>query len=505
MVQSTKYKYGGIFMAEYSIYHDIAKRSGGDVYVGVVGPVRTGKSTFIKRFMDLIVIPNIENEYKRARALDELPQSAGGKMIMTTEPKFIPNEAVGITIGDGINLKVRMIDCVGYIVNSAIGHFENSVPRMVQTPWSEEPVPFAEAAETGTRKVINEHSTIGIVVTTDGSVTEIPRGDYEEAEGRVIKELKAINKPFVVVLNTANPNSDAAQSCKKEIEEKYGVSVIPLNCLELSAGDIGDIMEKMLFEFPVKEIGINIPPWLTALEEGNWLKTQLRNEIISASEDVEKIFDIKNFVERLKGTEYLDNVSLEMTDLGTGAAVVNAVVGDDTFYKIIAETTGFEIDGRQGLMETLKQLSEIKRQYDKISVALAEVNQKGYGIVSPGIDELTLEEPEIMKQGSKFGIRLRASAPSIHLIRADIETEVNPIVGTEKQSEELVHYLLNEFETDPIKIWESNIFGKSLHELVNEGLHNKLNHMPEDARQKLQETLQKIINEGSGGLICIIL
>lgn len=492
-------------MADYSIYNDIAKRSGGDVYVGVVGPVRTGKSTFIKRFMDLIVIPNIENEYKRARALDELPQSAGGKMIMTTEPKFIPNEAVGITIGDGINLKVRMIDCVGYIVNSAIGHFENSVPRMVQTPWSDEPVPFAQAAETGTRKVINEHSTIGIVVTTDGSVTEIPREDYEDAEGRVIKELKAINKPFVVILNTANPNSDSAQGYKAEIEEKYGVSVIPLNCMELSTVDIRNIMERILLEFPVREIGINIPSWLTALEDGNWLKEQIRSGIVSASEGIEKISDMRSFAERLKENEYIDDAVLQMTNLGTGAATVNAVVGDGTYYKIVEEMTGFKVDGRQGLMETLKRLAEIKRQYDKISIALTEVNQKGYGIVSPGIDELTLEEPEIIRQGSKFGIRLRASAPSIHMIRADIQTEVNPIVGTEKQSEELVHYLLNEFETDPIKIWESNIFGKSLHELVNEGLLNKLNHMPDDARMKIQETLQKIINEGSGGLICIIL
>lgn len=492
-------------MAEYSIYNDIAKRSGGDVYVGVVGPVRTGKSTFIKRFMDLIVIPNIENEYKRARALDELPQSAGGKMIMTTEPKFIPNEAVGIKIGDGISLRVRMIDCVGYIVNSAIGHFENSMPRMVMTPWSEEPVPFAQAAETGTKKVIDEHSTIGIVVTTDGSVTDIPREDYVDAEARVIKELKAINKPFVVILNTANPSSEKVQAYKAEMEEEYGVCVLPLNCAELSSGDVNSIMEKILLEFPVKEIGINIPSWISSLGDENWLKKQLKDEIISASDGVERISDIKRFVDCLGSTAYVENAGVDVTDLGTGAIKVNASVGDSTFYKIVEETTGFEIDGRQGLMETLSKLSDIKKKYDKIAVALDEVNRKGYGIVSPGIDELTLQEPEIMKQGSKFGIRLRASAPSIHLIRADIETEVNPIVGTEKQSEELVHYLLEEFESDPIKIWESNIFGKSLHELVNEGLLTKLNHMPDDARMKIQETLQRIINEGSGGLICIIL
>ncbi len=492
-------------MAEYGIYHDIAKRSGGDVYVGVVGPVRTGKSTFIKRFMDLIVIPNIENEYKRARAQDELPQSAGGKMIMTTEPKFIPNEAVGITIGDGINLKVRMIDCVGYIVNSAIGHFENSLPRMVKTPWEEEPMPFAQAAEIGTKKVIDEHSTIGIVVTTDGTVTDIPRDDYKDAESRVIEELKAINKPFVVILNTNNPNSEHALKCKEEIEEKYGVCVLPLNCAELSAGDIGTIMEKILMEFPVKEIGINLPSWITTLSDDNWLKKQIKEDIVSSSEKIEKVSDIKAFGERLLASPYIESVNYETTDLGTGAVKLNACVGDDIYYKIIQEVTGFNIEGQKGLMETLINLSHIKKKYEKIEIALEEANRQGYGIVSPGIDELTLREPEIMKQGSKFGIRLRASAPSLHIIRADIETEVNPVVGTEKQSEELVHYLLEEFENDPIKIWESNIFGKSLHELVNEGLLNKLSHMPTDARMKLQETLSRIINEGSGGLICIIL
>ncbi len=403
-------------MAEYSIYQDIAKRFGGDVYVGVVGPVRTGKSTFIKRFMDLIVIPNIENEYKKARALDELPQSAGGRTIMTTEPKFIPNEAAPITIGDGINLKVRMVDCVGYIVNSAIGHFENSMPRMVVTPWSDERVPFAEAAETGTRKVIREHSAIGIVVTTDGSVTDIPREDYEEAEGRVIRELQEINKPFVVILNTANPNSETAQKCAAEMEEKYEVSVLPLNCAELSAGDINNIMEKILFEFPVKEIGVNIPDWISSLDDGNWLKTQLRCDIVSASENTHKLADIKAFVNSLREIPCIESATIEMTDLGTGAVLVNAGVGDNTFYRIIEETTGFSIDGRQGLMETLGELSEIKRRYDKIAIALDEAKCKGYGIVSPDIDELTLEEPEIMKQGSKFGIRLRASAPSLHMI-----------------------------------------------------------------------------------------
>lgn len=492
-------------MAEYDIYSDIAKRSGGDVYVGVVGPVRTGKSTFIKRFMDLLVIPNIENEYERERARDELPQSAGGKTIMTTEPKFIPNEAAEITIGDGIKLKMRMVDCVGYIVNGALGHFENSMPRMVKTPWQEEEMPFAQAAETGTRKVINDHSNIGIVVTTDGSVTEIPRADYEDAEGRVIRELKAQNKPFVVILNTQNPNSETALRCREEIQSKYGVCALPLNCAELSAGDINMIMESLLCEFPLREIEIDIPEWLSTLGEDNHLKAGLREGVCSATEGVLKVSDLKKLTNRLNEIPFIENAVCETTDLGIGKAKIKATVGDETYYEIVEETTGFNIENRKGLLETLKQLSEIKRKYEKIETALEEVNRKGYGIVSPSIDELSLQEPEITKQGSKFGIRLRASAPSLHIIRADIETEVNPIVGTEKQSEELVHYLLEEFENDPIKIWESNIFGKSLHELVNEGLLTKLSHMPDDAQMKLQETLQRIINEGSGGLICIIL
>ncbi len=404
-------------MAEYSIYEDIATRTGGDVYMGVVGPVRTGKSTFIKRFMDLAVIPNIENEYKRARAQDELPQSAEGKTIMTTEPKFIPNEAAPITIGDGVNLRVRMIDCVGYIVKSAQGHIENSMPRMVATPWSEDKVPFAEAAETGTKKVITDHSTIGIVISTDGSVTDIPREDYIEAESRIIKELKAINKPFVVILNTSNPSSEAAQKCKAEMEENYGVAVLPLNCAQLSMGDINTIMERILFEFPLTQIGINIPSWVLSLEEDNWLKEQLKSHILSATDGTKKLSDAADLQRRLSELPCASRVILEKNDLGTGKITINIEVGDEVFYEIIQQTTGFSLADRQSLMETLKQLSEVKRKYDKIAIALDEAKCKGYGIVSPDIDELTLEEPEIMKQGSKFGIRLRASAPSLHIIR----------------------------------------------------------------------------------------
>ncbi|WHH59864.1 stage IV sporulation protein A [Petroclostridium sp. X23] len=492
-------------MENYNIYQDIAERTEGDIYIGVVGPVRTGKSTFIKKFMDLLVIPNIENSYRKERARDELPQSAAGKTIMTTEPKFIPNEAVEIVLGDNATFNVRLIDCVGYIVNGALGHIENNAPRMVSTPWFEEQIPFYQAAEIGTRKVITEHSTIGLVVTTDGSITDIPRADYIEAEARVVKELKEINKPFIMLLNSTKPHDAEVQKLREDLETKYAVPVIAVNCAQLNIDDINTVMEKALFEFPVKEIGINLPKWVDALDSDHWLRMGMMDSIKQAVSKVTKIREVKNSMASLTNYEYIEKIYFDKISLGEGTVLVDIATPEGLFYKILGETSGFDIDGEDKLITLMKELSFVKKEYDKISFALHEVKQKGYGMVTPTIDELSLDEPEIVKQGGRFGVRLRASAPSIHMIRADIETEVSPIVGTEKQSEELVHYLLKEFEVDPRKIWESNIFGKSLHELVNEGLHNKLHRMPEDAQLKLQETLQKIINEGSGGLICIIL
>lgn len=488
-----------------SIYHDIATRTDGDIYIGVVGPVRTGKSTFIKKFMDLSVIPNITNTYKRERAMDELPQSAGGRTIMTTEPKFIPNEAAEITLDNNTSFKIRMIDCVGYIVDKANGYIENDAPRMVSTPWSSAPIPFAEAAEKGTRKVITDHSTVGVVITTDGSITDLDREDYEEAEERVISELKSLNKPFVVIVNTVNPYSESLRSLREELEEKYGCKVMALNCAELTEADIEEVLKQLLYEFPLREININLPLWINRLENGHWLKEAFKNVICENLKKPMRLFDIKGFTQKISEYENACDCSVEEANPAEGTVYITVKTPEGLFYNILSEATGFALENEGQLMELLKKLSEIKRKYDKLEPALMEVNQKGYGIVSPSIDELTLEEPEIVRQGSRFGVKLKASAPSIHMIRADIETEVSPIVGTEKQSEELVHYLLKEFEVDPKKIWESNIFGKSLHELVNEGLHNKLYHMPDDAQLKLQETLQKIINEGSGGLICIIL
>ena len=492
-------------MKDNRLYQDIAKRTDGDIYVGVVGPVRTGKSTFIKRFMDLLVIPNIDNEYKKERAQDELPQSAGGRTIMTTEPKFIPNEAVAITVGDNINLNVRLVDCVGYLVNNAIGYLEDDMPRMVKTPWSTEEMPFEQAAEIGTKKVIQEHSTIGILVTTDGSITDISREDYIAPEERVVKELKELNKPFIIVLNSNDPDSDYTQSLAQKLQEKYDTQVIPTDCENLTVDKIDEIFGKVLYEFPIERININFPRWVDGLPENHWLKEELYDEIKEAFKGVSILKQIDSRITKLQNTDVIKNSLINEIQLGTGSINITINLLDDLFYKVLTEISGVEITNEGELFSSMITFANVKKEYDKVAYALQEVNETGYGIVSPSIDELILEEPEMVKQGSRYGVKLRAKAPSIHMIRADIETEVSPIVGSEKQSQELVESLLSEFESDPKKIWESNIFGKSLHELVNEGLQSKLMKMPEDAQEKLQETLDRIINEGSGGLICIIL
>ncbi|MDP4180906.1 MAG: stage IV sporulation protein A [Bacillota bacterium] len=492
-------------MEKYNIYQNIAERTQGDIYLGIVGPVRTGKSTFIKKFMDLLVIPNIENAYQRERARDELPQSAAGRTIMTTEPKFVPNEAVEIVIDDNIQLKVRLIDCVGYLVKGALGYLENNAPRMVTTPWYDYQIPFGEAAEIGTRKVINEHSTIGLVVTTDGTITDLEREEYVETEKRVINELKDINKPFVIVLNSTKPYDAETIRLKEELEEKYSVPVVNVNCAQLRLEDISYIMERILYEFPVTEIGINIPGWIETLEDENRIKTEMIDAVKSTFLDVRKIRELKNNMALFSEYEFIKKASIDRINLGDGSVLVEISAVDGLFYKTLSEATGMEIEGEHKLIGLMKDLVRVKNEYDRLEYALHEVKVKGYGIVAPKLDELSLEVPEIIKQGNRFGVKLRASAPSVHMIRADIETEIAPLVGTEKQSEELVNYLLKEFESDPQKLWESNIFGKSLHDLVTEGLNNKLGKMPGDAQLKLQETLTKIINEGSGGLICIIL
>ena len=492
-------------MAGTGIYKDIATRTGGDIYLGIVGPVRTGKSTFIKKFMETLVLPNIAGEYRRERATDELPQSAAGKTIMTTEPKFIPEEAVQIELEDNAVMNVRLIDCVGYIVPSSIGYIENAQPRMVRTPWFREPIPFNEAAEYGTRKVIREHSTIGLLITTDGSITGIPREEYEISEQRIVAELKELEKPFAVILNSLHPQGEQTRALARQMEESYGVPVLPLSCIDLCEEDIKNILSRLLFTFPLKEIRVELPGWINTLEKEHWLKSSVFGHISQAAAGIRQISQVRQAVEQMAECKEAERVEIRQIDLGSGAARLGVTIPNGLFYRILGEKTGLEIDGESGLLPCMIELARIKEEYAKIEPALREVEATGYGIVMPTLKELTLEEPEIVRQGGKYGVRLRAGAPSIHLMRANITTEVSPIVGSEKQSEELVMYLLRGFEENPADIWDSNIFGKSLHELVNEGLHNKLYRMPQDARTRIQETVERIINEGCSGLICIIL
>ncbi|MBQ9806601.1 MAG: stage IV sporulation protein A [Clostridia bacterium] len=492
-------------MPEHSIYKDIAERTGGDIYVGVVGPVRSGKSTFIKRFMESVVLPNIGEGYSKERARDELPQSAAGKTVMTTEPKFIPEEAIPIVLDNNAQMRVRMIDCVGYLIPEAMGAIEDGQPRMVRTPWREEAMPFVEAAEMGTHKVITEHSTIGMLVTTDGSIGEISRQSYVEAEERIVGELKALGKPFAVILNSANPAGESARTLAYELESKYGVPVALVSCLELDAEDIRHILGLVLEEFPVTEISVRLPEWMSSLDENHRIRTSIQNSIRACADTVRRVGDVKNAFLPMSENEYIESVQIDLLDLGTGCAKLSVTMNEGLYYSVISELTGFLINGEKELIRLLQELSEIKEKYDKVAEALDAVNQNGYGIVMPDVEDLHLEEPKIVKQAGGYGVKLRAAAHSIHMIRANIETEINPIVGTEQQSEDLVRYMLREFEEDPKSIWASNLFGKSLYELVNEGLHTKLEHMPEESRKKLSKTLERIINEGSNGLICILL
>lgn len=492
-------------MEETNIYRDIAVRNNGDVYIGVVGPVRTGKSTFIKKFMDALVIPNMTNTYQAERTRDEMPQSAAGRTIMTTEPKFIPNEAVEICPGDNATMRVRMIDCVGYIVDESIGYLEDGGPRMVNTPWFDTPIPFNDAAELGTKKVICDHSTIGLLITTDGSFSDIPRESYAETESRVISELKAIDKPFIVLLNSAEPQSERAAEIAEDIERRHNVSVMTVDCNNLTADDIKKIIRKILFEFPLSEIKINVPKWLNRLSKEHELVKNIYSEVKDAAEDAYYLRDITRVCEKLNLPKCVKEVSTQEIDLATGCANISLKLVDDMFYKIVSECSGTEIKNDEMLLSHLTELSKMQKEYEHIKEALDSVRTTGYGIVSPGSDEMVLEEPKIIKQGGRYGIKLKACAPSIHMMRADIETAVSPIVGTIKQSEELIEHLLKEYEEDPARLWESNIFGKTLNELVNDGLKNKLERMPEEAQGKLRETLERIINEGSGGLICLIL
>ena len=488
-----------------NIYRDISKRTQGDIYIGVVGPVRSGKSTFIKRFMENTVIPNIDNIYIKERARDELPQSGAGKTIMTSEPKFVPEEAINLVFDDNSQCNIRLIDCVGYMVDGAVGISEDGVPRMVSTPWSDKEITMVEAAEIGTKKVIRDHSTIGLVITTDGSITGIPRENYIPAEEKVIEELREINKPFIVLVNSTNPAGNEARKICNEIYEKYGVVTIPVNCQTIGDLEIRDIIKAVLNEFSISDFNIFLPEWIGCLSQEHPIKKEVYSNISDAVSNMGKIRDIDEVVDRIKECELVSGITISSINLGSGDVDIKIHLPRKRFYKLLSEKSGYNIENDGDLVPLLERLSVVESEYKRVSDALNQVRETGYGIVMPNTNELELEEPEIVKQGGQYGVRLRASAPSIHMLRADITAEVAPIVGSERQSEELVLCMLKEYENNPNKIWESNIFGKSIYDLVNEGLHSKLNKIPQDARMKLKETVERITNENCQGLICIII
>ncbi len=492
-------------MEGYDIFADIAQRTGGEIYVGVVGPVRSGKSTLIKRFMELLVLPNIPDAYDRERAVDELPQSGAGRTVMTTEPKFIPDEGVGITIGDGLSLRVRFVDCVGFPVPGALGYTEEAGPRMVRTPWFDYEIPFEEAAEVGTRKVITDHAVLGLVVTTDGSFGDLARDSFVESEQRAVAELRELGKPFAVVLNTARPDSPDTETLVERLRGEYGVPVVPVNCSQLDEAGIEGIMEEVLYEFPVREVNIQQPAWVLELPADHWLRRRFDEAAAETLEGVRRLRDVQPALHRLAGFDVVERVDLLAMDMGSGVAEIALGAREDIFQQILEEVTGVDVAEKADLLRLLRELVVAKSEYDRVGDALREVHQVGYAMVAPDLADMSFEDPELVRRGNQFGVRLKAKAPSLHIIRADIEAEYTPILGTERQSEDLVHYLMEKFEDDPQKIWESQIFGRSLHDVLRQGIRQKLGNMPESAQQKLQETLQRIVNEGSGGLICIIL
>lgn len=492
-------------MEKYDIYKDISKRTGGDIYVGVVGPVRTGKSTFITKFMENLVLPNISNKLQKQIATDEMPQSADGKTIMTTQPRFIPANAVKVQFKNKTTANVRLVDCVGYLVDGAVGHTEDDKPRLVKTPWSEEEIPFEKAAEIGTKKVIGDYSTIGIVVTTDGSVCDIARSSYVPAEERTVKELKKINKPFIIVLNCKNPDSDSALKLAGELEEKYGVTVLSRNVAELSSDDIGEIIEKILLEFPMKNFNVNLPKWLQVLPAESNIISRIIDKIKSASENVSKMKDFNFLTCAFDDDENFNPLQVSEIRLGEGISEYGLTAKEGLYFKVLSDECGEEINDDFELMSFIKSFSASKRKFEKVKSALAEAEENGYGVVLPSLEEMNLEEPVLVKQGGRYGVKLKASAPSLHIMKVDVSTEVAPIVGTEKQGEDLINYLMGQFEDNPSGIWETNMFGKSLHDLVNEGLTSKLHAMPVEAQGKMRKTLTRIVNENKGGIICILL
>ncbi|WP_050615436.1 stage IV sporulation protein A [Bacillus testis] len=492
-------------MEKVDIFKDIAERTGGDIYLGVVGAVRTGKSTFIKKFMELVVIPNMENEADRARAMDELPQSAAGKTIMTTEPKFVPNSAATVRVEEGLEVNIRLVDCVGYTVPGAKGYEDENGPRMINTPWYEDPIPFHEAAEIGTRKVIQDHSTLGVVVTTDGTIGEIPRKDYLEAEERVIEELKEVGKPFIIIINSVQPYHPDTENLRLKLEEKYNIPVLAMSVESMRESDVMNVLREALYEFPVLEVNVNLPSWVMVLRDNHWLRESYQNAVKETVKDIKRLRDVDRVVHQFVDFEFIADASLAGMEMGQGVAEIDLYAPDELYDSILKEIVGVEIRGKDHLLELMQDFSHAKAEYDQIADALKMVKQTGYGVAAPSLVDMSLDEPEIIRQGPRFGVRLKAVAPSIHMIKVDVQSEFAPIIGTEKQSEELVRYLMQDFEENPLSIWSSDIFGRSLSSIVREGIQAKLSLMPENARYKLKETLERIINEGSGGLIAIIL
>ncbi|GGH79008.1 stage IV sporulation protein A [Pullulanibacillus pueri] len=492
-------------MERVDIFKDIAERTGGDIYLGVVGAVRTGKSTFIKKFMELVVLPNITDDAERARAQDELPQSGAGRQIMTTEPKFVPNNAVTVSVDEGLEVNIRVVDCVGYAVQGAKGFEDENGPRMVHTPWYDEPIPFQEAAEIGTRKVIQEHSTLGVVITTDGSIGDLGRRDYLEAEERVVEELKEVGKPFIMIVNSAHPHHSETTALRNELSEKYDIPVLAQSVENMTEQDINNVLREALYEFPVLEVNVNLPSWVMVLREDHWLRQSYEDAVKSTVKDIKRLRDVDRVVGHFHEYEFIEDAQLAGMEMGRGVAEIDLYAPDELYDQVLKEVVGVEIRGKDHLLQLMQEFSYAKREYDQVADALKMVKQTGYGIASPALTDMSLDEPEIIRQGSRFGVRLRAVAPSIHMIKVDVESEFAPIIGTEKQSEELVRYLMQDFEDDPLSIWNSDIFGRSLNSIVREGISAKLSLMPENARYKLKETLERIINEGSGGLIAIIL
>ena len=492
-------------MSDSSIYADIAQRSGGAFMVGVVGPVRTGKSTFIKRFMESVVIPNIDNEFARERAKDELPQSGSGRTIMTSEPKFVPEEAVNITLDGGVKISVRLVDCVGYMVEGAAGQFENGEERLVATPWAENEISMTEAAELGTHKVITEHSTIGIVVTTDGSICGIEREKYLPAEERVIRELKEIGKPFAVLVNSTAPQSRAAEEIVEEIRRKYAVPCLSIDCLNMGEKEVRKVMRAVLEDYPIESLGFFLPDWLQALPESSALKEAVYSDIIGSFSSVERYRDLDGALSAISGKEEIKNAERSESELGEGEILITLALPRELYYRSISEETGVEIRNDGELFSALSEMSAVKSEYDRLKEALQSVREKGYGVVLPDMSQMRLEEPKIVRQGGKYIVKLKANAPAIHLMMTNIETEVTPAIGGETASEDIINFLLQGFDGDVNRIWQSNIFGKSLYDIACESLTNKICSLSDNARAKLQHTLERIINEGSAGLICILL